>query len=121
MSTFEELKSVLELLNNTGGIEQSAVASRDGLLIYSTIPNKPAETFVAMAATMVGAAEAAASELGKGIPERVIMYLKHGTIIGTGAGDKAFLLIVTKNNGNIDTIIEEIAKASEKIKQVLSN
>lgn len=121
MTTLEELKSILGLLKNTEGVESSAVASRDGLLICSTIPNKRAETFAAMAATMIGAAETAASELGRDIPERIIVESKNGRIIGTGAGDKAFLIVMTLNNGNIGTIIEETAKASEKIKQVLSN
>jgi predicted regulator of Ras-like GTPase activity (Roadblock/LC7/MglB family) len=122
MTTIEELESILGVLKNTEGVEASAVASRDGLLIYSTIPKKqPAETFAAMAATMIGAAETAASELGKGIPERIIVESKNGMIIGTGAGDKAFLIVMTQNGSNIDNIIKETAKASEKIEQVLSN
>jgi predicted regulator of Ras-like GTPase activity (Roadblock/LC7/MglB family) len=70
---------------------------------------------------MIGAAETAASELGKGIPERIIVESKNGMIIGTGAGDKAFLIVMTQNGSNIDNIIKETAKASEKIEQVLSN
>ncbi len=122
MTTIEELESILGVLKNTGGVEASAVASRDGLLICSTIPKKQrAETFAAMAATMIGAAEMAASELGKGIPERIIVESKNGRIIGTGAGEKAVLIVMVLNDGNIDTIIEETAKATEKIKRVLSN
>lgn len=122
MTTIEELESILGVLKNIGGVEASAVASRDGLLICSTIPKKQrAETFAAMAATMIGAAEMAASELGKGIPERIIVESKNGRIIGTGAGDKAFLIVMTQRDSNIDTIIEETAKASEKIRRVLSN
>ena len=121
MTTIEELKSILEVLKNTGGVEASAVASRDGLLICSTIPNKRAEIFVAMAATMIGATETAANELGQGIPERIIVESKNGKIIGTGAGDRAFLIVMAKNDGNIDTIIGETVIASEKIKQLLNN
>jgi predicted regulator of Ras-like GTPase activity (Roadblock/LC7/MglB family) len=122
MTMLEVLNSILGILKNTRGVEASAVASRDGLLICSTIPKKQrAETFAAMAATMVGAAETAASELGKGIPERIIVESKQGRIIGTGAGDKAFLIVMTQNDVRIDVILEEIARASEKIKQVLSH
>lgn len=122
MTTIEVLEGILGVLINTGGVEASAVASRDGLLICSTIPKRHhAETFAAMAATMIGAAETAASELGKGIPERIIVESKKGKIIGTGAGDKAFLIVMTQNDDRIDVILEETAKASEKIKQVLDN
>lgn len=121
MTTIEELESILGVLKNAGGVEASAVASRDGLLICSTIPKKQrAETFAAMAATMIGAAETAASELGKGIPERIIVESKNGKIIGMGAGDKAFLIVMTQNDAKVDAILNETVTASEKIRQVLN-
>lgn len=121
MTTIEELESILGVLKNAGGVEASAVASRDGLLICSTIPKKQrAETFAAMAATMIGAAETAASELGKGLPERIIVESKNGKIIGMGAGDKAFLIVMTQNDAKVDAILNETVTASEKIRQVLN-
>lgn len=120
MATTEMLERVLNDLRHIGGIEASAVASRDGLLIYSTVSRKfHAETFAAMAATMLGAAETATTELGKGIPERVIVESKHGKIIATGAGSKALLLIMTEPNASLGLILIEVAKASEKIKEIL--
>jgi predicted regulator of Ras-like GTPase activity (Roadblock/LC7/MglB family) len=75
-------------LTKQARIETSAIASRDGLLICSTLTGQRlSEGFVAMSATMMGAAETAATELGMGIPDKMII---------------------------------EIKKASEKIKQVLS-
>ena len=63
-ATTEMLEKVLKDINNIGGVEASAVASRDGLLICSTISKKQhAETFVAMSSTMLGAAETATMEL----------------------------------------------------------
>lgn len=116
----EMLEKILKNINNVGGIEASVVASRDGLLICSNIPNKlQAETFVAMSATMMGAAETATTELERGIPYRIIVESKTGKIIGTGAGPKALLLIMTKPDASIGLILVEMAKASEQIKQVL--
>jgi predicted regulator of Ras-like GTPase activity (Roadblock/LC7/MglB family) len=120
MTTIEQLETVLKEINNIGGVEASAVASRDGLLICSTLSNKqPAETFVAMSATMMGAAETATTELGKGIPERIIVESKTGRIIGTGAGAKALLLVMTKPDAGLGLVLIEMTKASKKIKNIL--
>jgi predicted regulator of Ras-like GTPase activity (Roadblock/LC7/MglB family) len=120
MTTIEMLDKILQDLNNIGGVEASAVASRDGLLICSTISKiQPAETFVAMSATMMGAAETATTELGKGIPERIIVESKTGRIIGTGAGAKALLLVMTKPDTGLGLVLIEMTKASEKIKNIL--
>ena len=120
MTTIEMLEKVLKEINNIGGVETSAIASRDGLLICSTITRKQhVETFVAMSATMIGAAETATMELGKGIPERIIVESKTGRIIGTGAGPKALLLVMTKPDASLGLVLIEMTKASEQIKEIL--
>lgn len=120
MTTVEMLEKILKGINNIGGVEASAVASRDGLLICSTIPKKQhAETFVAMSATMIGAAETATTELGKGIPDRIIVESKNGKIIGTGAGSKALLLVMAQPDAGLGLVLIEMAKAAEQIKEIL--
>ncbi|MDP2845565.1 MAG: roadblock/LC7 domain-containing protein [Candidatus Methanoperedens sp.] len=120
MTTIEMLEKILKDINNIGGVEACVVASRDGLLICSTMPKKQhAETFAAMSATMIGAAETATTELGKGITDRIIVESKHGTIIGTGAGSKALLLVMTQPGAGLGLVLIETTKASEQIKQVL--
>ena len=120
MTTIEMLEKILKEINNIGGVETSAIASRDGLLICSTITKKQqVETFVAMSATMIGAAETATMELGKGIPDRIIVESKRGRIIGTGAGPKALLLVMTKSDASLGLVLIEMTKASEQIKEIL--
>lgn len=120
MTTTELLEKVLCDLNKVGGVETSAIASRDGLLICSTISRKQhAETFVAMSATMIGAAETATTELGKGIPERIIVESKTGRIIGTGAGPRALLLVMTKPDASLGLVLIEMEKASKQTKEIL--
>lgn len=120
MTTIEMLEKVLKDINNIGGVEASAIASRDGLLISSTIPTKQhAETFVAMSATMMGAAETATTELGKGLPDRIIVESTSGRIIGTGAGSKALLLVMTKPDASLGLVLIEMTKASKQIKEIL--
>lgn len=120
MTTIEMLEKVLKEINNVGGVEASAVASRDGLLICSTISKKQhAETFVAMSATMVGAAETATMELGKGIPDRIIVESKNGRIMGTGAGQKALLLVMTRPDAGLGLVLIEMEKAAQQIREIL--
>jgi len=114
------MEIILKEINETGGIEASAIASRDGLLICTTLSDQhQAEIFVAMAATMMGAAETASAELRKGIPEIIIVESKTGKIIGTGAGPKALLLVMTGSDANLGLVLFEMKKASEKIKHLL--
>ncbi len=116
----EQLEKILKDLKTAGDIEASAIVSRDGLLIAADISqNVNAEAFAAMTATMLGAAETATSELGKGIPDRVIVEGREGKIIATGAGPKALLVVMTNPRANLGLVLLEMGKASEKIKELL--
>jgi hypothetical protein len=116
----EKLERILSDLERVGDIEASAVVSRDGLLMASDIPeNVHAETFAAMAATMLGAAETAVSELKKGVSERVIVESKLGKIITKGAGSKALLVVMTRPEAKLGLILMETERAAEKIKSML--
>lgn len=120
MTVEENLKKIINELKNAGGIETLAVAGRDGLLLYSTIDRKQhAEKFAAMSATLIGVAETMATMFGKSIPDTVIVESKHGKVMGTGAGPKALLMVITGPYAGTGLILNEMAKASEKIKQVL--
>ncbi len=114
------LEKIVKDLKLLGGIEASVVASRDGLLIYSDTEKKHnAETFAAMSATMLGAAETATIELRKGIPERIIVESTDGKIIAIGAGPKALLIVLTQPEASLGLILTEVTKTSEKIKEVM--
>ncbi len=119
-SSLDMMEKILNYINKIGGVEASAIASRDGLLICSTLRDQHhAETLVAMSATMIGAAETAANELGKGLPDRIIVESRHGKLIGTGAGPKALLLVMTRPDASLGLILVDMKKASEKIKQII--
>ena len=119
-STAKMLDMVLSDLKRTGGIEASAIVSRDGSLITSDISGDVhAEAFAAMSATMLGAAETATSELKKGIPDRIIVEFKDGKIITTGAGPKALLVVMTSPEAGLGLILVEMEKAADKAKELL--
>lgn len=120
MNISNSLEKILDDLKFIGGIESSLVASRDGLVIYSNTPLKEhADSFAAMSATMLGAAETATLELRKGIPDRIIVESDKGKIIATGAGQKALLVVLTEPNASLGLILVDVAKASEKIRELL--
>lgn len=120
VSLKETLEGVLKDLKSAGDVEAGAVVSRDGLLIAEDISSDVnADSFAAMTATMLGAAETATSELRKGNPDRVIVEGKDGKIIATGAGFKALLVAMASPDANLGLILLEMSKASNKIKGLL--
>jgi predicted regulator of Ras-like GTPase activity (Roadblock/LC7/MglB family) len=120
MPVRETIDKVLSDLNKTQGTEISALLSRDGLLISSTM-GRNADTFAAMSATMFGAAVIAAQEFGKGYPDRVIVETKYGKLIASGAGPKALIIVMARNDSTLGQILMEVSKASERMKEVFEN
>ncbi|MBU4220114.1 MAG: roadblock/LC7 domain-containing protein [Euryarchaeota archaeon] len=120
MQAKEAIDKILHDLNNIRGIEASAALSRDGLLVSSTM-TRNADILVAMSATMFGAAEVASRELDKGSLNRVIVETKHGLLIASGAGRKALLVVLAKDNSTLGHILLEMSKATEKMIDALEN
>ncbi len=119
-STNDMLNKILLDLKQMGGITASSIASRDGILIVSDMESQShAETFAAMSATMLGAAESATTELRKGIPDRIIVESDHGKLIAMGAGPKALLVILTEPDAGLGLILVELEKSVEKIKKIM--
>jgi hypothetical protein len=113
---------IKEVLNDlrAAGIEASAIVSRDGILIQSDIPSTMhPETFAAMSATMLGAAETAMDEIKRGIPDRVIVETKEAKLITIGTGPKALLTAMTKSTSPLGMALVQLEKAKEKIKEIL--
>ncbi len=117
----EMLTEVLVELNRGGTAYASAVVSRDGLLMASAMPEDlDAETFAAMTATMVGAAETAFSELKRGVAERVIVEGGRAKIVAMGAGREALLVTMAEPDVTLGLLLHQMGKAAEKIKKILS-
>jgi hypothetical protein len=116
----EQLDEILNELKRVSGVDSSAIISRDGLLMTSAIPSEiRAETFAAMSATMLGAAETASMELKKGFPERVIVESQNCRLIVAGAGSKALLVVMTDPSATLGLILVSMGKAVERIKEII--
>ncbi|MGQ9582930.1 MAG: roadblock/LC7 domain-containing protein [Thermoplasmatota archaeon] len=115
----EKLGEILRELKRTGGIEASAVVSRDGILLASDIPDDVhGETFAIMSATMLGAAITANSELRKKSPDRILVESSDGRTIVAGAGDKSLIVASTKEDADFQSVLKAISSAAEKVAEM---
>jgi predicted regulator of Ras-like GTPase activity (Roadblock/LC7/MglB family) len=118
--TIDLIDKLVSDLKKSGGVEACAAVSRDGLLIKSSLQKEQfAESFAAMSATMLGAAETASTELGKGVPNRVIVESTEGRLIAVGAGPKALLVVIVNSGAGLGLILLELDKAAKKLKELL--
>jgi len=118
--TIELVDKLISELKKSGGVEACAAVSRDGLLIRSSMQKEQfAESFAAMSATMLGAAETASTELGKGVPNRVIVESTQGRLIAVGAGPKALLVVIVNPEAGLGLILLELDKTAKKLKELL--
>jgi len=118
--TIELVDKLISELKKAGGVEACAAVSRDGLLIRSSMQKEQfAESFAAMSATMLGAAETASTELGKGVPNRVIVESTQGRLIAVGAGPKALLVVIVNPEAGLGLILLELDKAAKQLKELL--
>lgn len=114
----EKLSEILKHLRKSGDIEGAAIITRDGLLIASELSeNIDEDTFAAMSATMIGAAETAIQELKKSSPERVIVESKNAKLITTGAGEQAILACIVDPDAKLGLVLMEMKKASSAIER----
>jgi predicted regulator of Ras-like GTPase activity (Roadblock/LC7/MglB family) len=120
MTTKEMLEKVLNEMKKIGCIEASVIATKDGLLINSNMPkNWNSEVVVLMYATVLEAAERVNKDFGKGTLDRVIVESKQGKIILTEAGAKTILAVMTKPEADLVLVMDELANATQKIKEML--
>ena len=116
----ERLEEVLSDLTKVDGIESAVIATRDGLLIVAdTLPGTHPETFAAMAATMLGAAKTATSNLKDEYVNRVIVESADCRMIATGSGPKSLVVVLTEINSGLGLILIELEKGARKIDEIL--
>ena len=116
----ERLEEVLLDLKKVDGIESAAIATRDGLLIAAnTFPGTYPESFAAMSATMLSAAETATNELNRGSAKRVIVESEDCRLIVIGSGPKSLVVVLTAANSGLGLILVELKKGARKIDEML--
>jgi len=113
------VSDILGELNSSSHVVSTVVVSRSGMHIAGQPPNGVhLETFVAMAAILLGSAETAISEL-KGELEDVLVELDRSRIIIDSAGNKGLLVVVTNTKDNFDSLHSQVKKAAGELAAVL--
>lgn len=121
MGRVDELNRVLNgLRNGTPEIEAAALISEDGLVIASVLPQQVEEMRVAgMSATLLSLGMRAATELGRGTLEQVLIRGEKGYVVMLHASTGTLLLALTTQEAKLGLIFLEMKRAVSEIQKVL--
>ena len=116
----EQLKSLLQTVEDQTGISEIAVVSKDGLLIASAMAGQyDPDLVAAMAAGMFGSASNVAEQLLHAKPLQVLIETSKGRVVAVSAGDKAVIVALAPTASNLGLILIELRKAADKIANII--
>lgn len=110
------MKGLLSRLRAINGVDGAALVSRDGLPVVADLPPTfDRETFSAMLAATVGAAETALLEAGRGVPDRIVLENKGTRILAMGVSDQFLLVVSGRGDLNLDSVRDAIAALAKEL------
>jgi len=110
----------LRELQQTEGVEASAVVSVDGLIMASALPAGIEEDRVsAMSAAMISLGERIASELGRGILEQVFIKGEEGLVLLMAVGEEAVLTTLAREDAKLGLILLDMRRATEDLAKLV--
>jgi uncharacterized protein len=121
MSRVDDLNRVLRaLLSGTPEIEAAAVISEDGLVIASALPQHIEELRVAgMSATLLSLGTRAATELGRGGLEQVLIRGAKGYVVMVNAAPGTLLLVLTTAEAKLGLVFLDMKRAAAEVTKIL--
>ncbi len=119
-SRTEMMVDRLRELQQTEGIEASAVVSFDGLIMASALPQGVEEDRVsAMSAAMIALGERIASELGRGVLDQVYVKGEKGYVILMAVGEEAVLTALATKNAKLGLVFLDMGRAAKDLEKML--
>jgi predicted regulator of Ras-like GTPase activity (Roadblock/LC7/MglB family) len=117
----QSLEKILDDLQAVGGVELSAIVSRQGLLMVSkeTGGGLNSEAFAALTATLYISAESTTVRLSGQRPRSIIVETEDKHLITYAAGPDALIVVLVGQEGYIGLVLNELKKAAEKVKQII--
>lgn len=116
----EQLNGVLAALRKAVGVQGSAVLSRDGITIVADLPTPASrETFSAMAAAMLGAAETAMIEIGQHVPQRVILENPDVRLVASGINNDLLLVVIAKTSAPLAGLVKDLQSATDAVRKIM--
>jgi predicted regulator of Ras-like GTPase activity (Roadblock/LC7/MglB family) len=117
----QSLEKILDDLQAVGGVELSAIVSRQGLLMVSkdTEGGLNSEAFAALTATLYISAESTTVRLSGQRPRSIIVETEDKHLITYAAGPDALIVVMVGREGYIGLVLNELKKAAGKVKQII--
>ncbi len=117
----KSLEKILNDLEAVGGIELSAIVSRQGLLMVSRENNGGlnSEAFAALTATLYISAESTTMRLSGQKPKTIIVETEEKHLITYAASPDALIVVLVGKDGVIGLILNELKKAAEKVRKFI--
>lgn len=118
----EYLGKILGDLESVGGIELSAIVSKQGLLMASgnLATGTTGEAFAALTATLYMSAQSTILRLSNEKTKSIIVETQDKHLITYAAGHDALIVVLVGEEGFIGLILNELKKAAEKVQKILS-
>ncbi|NVM28420.1 MAG: roadblock/LC7 domain-containing protein [Candidatus Helarchaeota archaeon] len=119
------LSDLLHDFEEDTGIKSSAIVSRDGLVMASSLPRKTTgsdeDTVAANAARILFLGEATGKELAKGDLKEVLLNYQDGKVALAGAGPYAAVMALIDPNLRLETgaILFAIGSLARKVRKLL--
>ena len=111
------VEGVLNEMKKTSGIEDIVLVSRSGMHIAGKVPTGAhTETFSAMFAILLGAAETATSEINQKL-DHVLISLGATKMLVVNNGPKALYVMKLSNSARVDDILKEVERTSKKLEE----
>ena len=118
------LSELLADFEEDTGIKSSAIVSRDGLVMASSLPRKEGsdeDTVAANAARILFLGEATGKELAKGDLQEVLLNYQEGKVALAGAGPYAAVMALIDPSTRLETgaILFAIGALARKVRKLL--
>ena len=120
MANIMALESILDNIKEKEGITDAVLVSRSGMHIAGKVPpGAHAETFVAMSAILLGAAETSTSELKEKLKIVTIM-LEHSKVAIGVVSQKAALVIKSDLSESDENLLAILSSSIPKFENALN-
>lgn len=119
-SKIRALEDLLEDLEATAPIEASAVASIDGFMIASALPQGVEGDRVAtMSAAMVSLGGCTAKELARGELSEVYIKGENGSVVLMATGENAVLTALARKDAKLESAFLDMKKTAEEVIKIV--
>jgi len=113
MVDLTKAKDLVRKIDEESGISSATLVSRSGMYVAGKVPEGAhPETFVAMAAILLGSAETAATEINEGL-NSITINLKHSRIFVRGATEKTLIVVCFKTDIDAESVNAIVEKHFE--------